>query len=65
MNLRWKFVLILAVIGFAVWSAYPLRDKIKLGLDLRGGIHLVMRVHTDDAVKAELDQVTERLRADL
>lgn len=57
--------MIFAVIGFAVWSAYPLRDKIKLGLDLRGGIHLVMRVHTDDAVKAELDQVTERLRADL
>ena len=65
MNLRWKFVLILSVIGFAAWSAYPLRDSINLGLDLRGGIHLVMRVHTDDAVKAELDQVTERLKADL
>jgi len=57
--------LILTVVGFAVWSAYPLRDSINLGLDLRGGIHLVMRVHTDDAVKADLDRMTEALKADL
>ena len=31
-----------------------LKKAIKLGLDLRGGIHLVLQVNTADAVKAEL-----------
>ncbi len=65
MTLRWKGLLILAVIGFAIYQAYPPWEKLKLGLDLRGGIHLVMQVRTDDAVKSEIDQVVERLVADL
>ena len=32
-----------------------LKKGIKLGLDLRGGIHLVLQVNTADAVKAERD----------
>nr|MCU0245039.1 protein translocase subunit SecD [Bryobacter sp.] len=40
-------------------------ESIKLGLDLRGGSHLVLQVQVQDAFKAEADQVIERLRADL
>ena len=40
-----------------------LKRGIKLGLDLRGGIHLVLQVNTADAVKAERDEVVETLRA--
>ncbi|MBI4161254.1 MAG: protein translocase subunit SecD [Acidobacteria bacterium] len=65
MQLRWKILLILAVIGFAVWQAFPLQETIRLGLDLRGGLNLVMQVRTDDAVRAEVDQVEERLAAEL
>jgi len=39
-----------------------LRSAIKLGLDLRGGIHLVLQVNTADAVKAERDDAVELLK---
>ena len=39
-----------------------LRSAIKLGLDLRGGIHLVLQVNTADAVKAERDDAVETLK---
>jgi preprotein translocase subunit SecD len=39
-----------------------LKKGIKLGLDLRGGIHLVLQVNTDDALKAERDDAIEQLR---
>ncbi len=39
-----------------------LRHAIKLGLDLRGGIHLVLQVNTADALKAERDDAVETLK---
>jgi len=39
-----------------------LKKGIKLGLDLRGGIHLVLKVKTSDAVKAERDDAVETLK---
>ena len=59
--LLWKIVLILVVIGGALFSAYPPEDKINLGLDLRGGLHILMQVETGTAVKYELDITTARL----
>ena len=38
-----------------------LRNGIKLGLDLRGGIHLVLQVQTSDALKIETDEAMARL----
>jgi preprotein translocase subunit SecD len=39
--------------------------NIKLGLDLRGGSHLILQVQVQDAIKAEADQVIERMKEDL
>ena len=39
-----------------------LKSAIKLGLDLRGGIHLVLQVNTNDALKAERDDAVETLK---
>jgi preprotein translocase subunit SecD len=61
-GLRWKVLLTLAVMGVAIFVAWPIQDKIKLGLDLKGGIHLVMQVMTDDAVTMETDQEILRLQ---
>ncbi|MGE0043592.1 MAG: protein translocase subunit SecD [Vicinamibacterales bacterium] len=61
-NLRWKVIAILAVIGLSVWSFYPPGQKVRLGLDLKGGVHLVLRVQTDDALKLENETTVERLR---
>jgi len=79
-NLRWKIALSLAVsiIFFAV-GVYPilanrynlpapqwLRDQqLKLGLDLKGGVHLVLRVQTDDALRVTTEQDSARLQDEL
>jgi preprotein translocase subunit SecD len=59
-NLRWKLILILFVIALSIFLIYPPKDKIKLGLDLKGGTHLVLQVLTDDAINAETDQQIAR-----
>ena len=71
-NLRWKVVLIVAitlacVAGFAGLppSLTKMKERIHLGLDLRGGIHMILQVVTDDAVNMETDQVIERLKEEL
>jgi preprotein translocase subunit SecD len=54
-NLLWRGLLILAVTAAAIAWAYPPEKKINLGLDLQGGMHLVLQVHTEDALRAETD----------
>jgi preprotein translocase subunit SecD len=40
-------------------------DHINLGLDLKGGIHLVLQVHVEEAVGSETDRDVQRLEDDL
>jgi protein-export membrane protein SecD/preprotein translocase SecF subunit len=71
-QLRWKWIVILCVllgciagiVGFptskealtANWN-----KNIRLGLDLKGGSHIVMQIQVQDAFKAEADRAIERL----
>jgi preprotein translocase subunit SecD len=64
-NLRWKLLTIVAVLGLAVWAFTPPQEKVRLGLDLKGGVHLVMRVQTDDALRVETEATADRLRETL
>jgi preprotein translocase subunit SecD len=79
-NLRWRVLTVIAVlVAFGAVGVYPiiaarygvhspavLMDKqLKLGLDLKGGVHLVLRVETDDALKSETETEMERLREEL
>jgi preprotein translocase subunit SecD len=65
-NLRWKLLTILAVVALSIFAFYPPDQKIRLGLDLKGGVHLVLRVVTDDALRLEVqtaaDRVVEQLK---
>ena len=61
-NLRWRVLIIVSVIGLSVFAFYPPGQKVKLGLDLKGGVHLVLRVQTDDALKLETDLTVQRLQ---
>jgi len=36
--MRTRLFVILAVVVLSVWATYPPRDRIKLGLDLHGGV---------------------------
>ena len=75
-NLWKKAVLIGAVVLVSVFGIIGLptsgesltenvRERIRLGLDLRGGTHLVLQVRVNDAVNAEIDLTIERLKATL
>src|ERR1700727_2897597 len=51
-------------IGLSAWKT-ALTDRIHLGLDLKGGIHLVLQVMVEEAVGAETDNAVARIQADL
>jgi preprotein translocase subunit SecD len=51
--------------GVALWPPYEHNGepgKIHLGLDLKGGIHLVLQVVTDDALNATVDDAVQTAR---
>jgi preprotein translocase subunit SecD len=51
--------------GVTIWPPYDRGGepgKIRLGLDLRGGIHLVLQVVIDDALKATVDDAVTTAR---
>jgi preprotein translocase subunit SecD len=56
-----RCVLVTLVMAASAWYLYPPRQTINLGLDLQGGIHLVLGVEADKA----LENLTERTAADL
>src|ERR1041384_773364 len=76
-NIRWKVITIVTVLFvFTLVGVYPIiasmyhlgvpgwlqQKQLKLGLDLKGGVHLVLRVQRDDAIRLESETEAERLR---
>ena len=59
-TLHWWILTIVAVIGLSCWYAFPLQDRINLGLDLQGGMHLVLRVDTAKLSQESREDATER-----
>jgi len=49
----------------AWWTKIFPKDKIRLGLDLQGGMHLVLEVQSQKAVESHLERVVEELKHDL
>jgi preprotein translocase subunit SecD len=64
-TIGWKIILILAVIVFSLVMLYPPGEKINLGLDLKGGMHLVFRVDTHEGIKKQTDNEVARLKKEL
>ncbi|HVR28011.1 MAG TPA: protein translocase subunit SecD [Thermoanaerobaculia bacterium] len=60
-SLWWRGILILVIVIGAALVAYPPKDKVNLGLDLRGGVHLVLAVQAEDALRAEADKDMDTL----
>lgn len=64
---RLGFTLVVVVGATLLFAGLPpslahIAENIRLGLDLRGGTHLVMGVVTDDVIRVETDLAIERLR---
>ena len=77
-NLSWKVVVIVGILLVFLagilgipkdWSGKGLlaaiTDRIHLGLDLRGGTHLILQVQVNDAVNVDSDNALARLKEDL
>jgi preprotein translocase subunit SecD len=64
-NLRVRAAVVLVVLLGSLWYLYPPKKAINLGLDLQGGIHLVLGVETDKHVAAQTDRAAEDLKGAL
>ena len=60
-NVQWKLVTVVAVAALSALAIYPPEERIRLGLDLEGGVHMVLRVQTDDALRVESETAAEQL----
>ncbi|MFQ5928286.1 MAG: protein translocase subunit SecD [Acidobacteriota bacterium] len=64
-NLKYRLIFILVVVVGSIFLFYPPSEKVNLGLDLKGGIHLALQVLTNDAFEVEVNQLRERIEDDL
>jgi preprotein translocase subunit SecD len=78
-NLKWKFLLILVTTAVAFYYLTPSvvgemsgflgkilpQDKIHLGLDLQGGMHLILEVEGQKAVESYVERIKGDLKEDL
>src|SRR4030066_1231043 len=78
-GLKWKFILYAAITLFAILLFLPTvtsrlpswytkvipTDKIHLGLDLQGGMHLILEVEADKAIESYVERLKNNLKDDL
>ena len=69
-NFSWRVIIVLAVITTAIVYILPTinqgwwpHKKINLGLDLQGGMHLVLEVDTEKSVESTIERMTYELRS--
>jgi len=75
-NLKWRAILVAAILLVGIvylvptftptlppgWIGILPKDKIHLGLDLQGGMHLVLEVEANKAVENTVDRLAEELK---
>ena len=71
-RIRTRLLIIVGVtaLSVALFAGFPpsiekMKQKIRLGLDLQGGIHLVLQVVTEDAIRLNTDATLESFRTQL
>ncbi len=71
-NFSWKLILVFAVIVAALIYVLPTfkpelwpHKQINLGLDLQGGMHLILEVDTFKAVEDQVERISEEIRDQL
>ncbi|OQY57666.1 MAG: protein translocase subunit SecD [Desulfobacteraceae bacterium 4572_88] len=67
-NLSWRLAIVAVVVIAAIIYILPTiqpmwpHKKINLGLDLQGGMHLVLEVDTDKAVESTIERISQEMR---
>jgi preprotein translocase subunit SecD len=77
-NLLWKLALIVGILLVFLFGIFgipqsfsgqgllsAMTKRIQLGLDLKGGTHLILQVQVNDAVKIDSDNAVEILKEQL
>ena len=64
-HLRVRIALVVLVVAASIWYLYPPKKTINLGLDLQGGIHLMLGVEADKHVASQTDRAAEDLKGAL
>jgi len=77
-NLTWKLVVVVGILLVFLFGIFgipkdlsgkgvvaAITDRIHLGLDLRGGTHLILQVQVNDAANVDSDNAIARLKEDM
>ena len=59
MRIRFRVLIIAAVVGLSLWTIYPPQQTIPLGLDLNGGVQLILRVKTESVEPAKRSETVD------
>lgn len=59
-KLAYKLIFILGLVGLFAYFAFPLDKRINLGLDLKGGMHLLLKVDTTHLPENARQDATDR-----
>jgi preprotein translocase subunit SecD len=57
--------LVVGAVLVSAWYLYPIRDSLSLGLDLQGGVHLVLGVEVEKHLTAQTERAAEEFKAAL
>ncbi len=63
-NSFWLWVLLAGLAFASLWVAYPPAEKIKLGLDLAGGVSFTLQIDTNRLAEALLDELRDERGAE-
>ncbi|MGE5311788.1 MAG: protein translocase subunit SecD, partial [Nitrospirota bacterium] len=77
-DLRWRVLVVVAIVAVALlcllptlskelprwWTNVFPSEKIHLGLDLQGGMHLLLEVQTDKAVENTVERLAQEMKDD-
>ena len=58
---KWKVLLIVIVVGLSIWQVWPPQEKIHLGLDLQGGMQLLLKVDLNKVPPEGRRDATDRV----
>lgn len=70
-DLKLRVFIILALVAFSIFYIFPLKKKINLGLDLKGGMYVLLKADTSsipvqkrpDAINAAVEKIRNRIDA--
>lgn len=59
-RLLYKVLIIIGVIALSTYYAFPLQKRVNLGLDLQGGMHLLLKIDTSHLNGTAKDEAADR-----